>query len=299
MAATAMVRIVMNTLIQILISGLVTGAIYGMIAIGFTIVFNATRIINFAHGEFAMVGGLIAAVLIDHRTPMAVALPCAILIAVLLGIVLERLTAAGRSRSVLSQAMVTIGVGIAYRGLASALLDKDVHFSPPFGLLPTWTIGAVYIPAQGLWIISTLALLSIGLWVLFNRTLLGKAMSAASENPRAAELCAISPAKMSMLAFSLAAGLGAVAGVEVAPMASAYYQNGLFLGLKGFSAAVLGGINNPLGAIVGGLILGGVENLSAGYIASAYKDAIAFTLLLILLLVWPSGLLGRVDVKRV
>lgn len=290
----------MNTLIQILISGLVIGAVYGMIAIGFTIVFNATRIINFAHGEFAMAGGLIAAVMIDHRIPMVIALPCAILIAVLLGIVLERLTAVGnRTRSVISQAMITIGVGVAYRGLASASLDKEVHFLPPFGLLPTWTIGSVYVPAQGLWIILTLVLLSIGFWALFNQTMLGKAMRAASENPRAAELCAISPAKMSMLAFSLAAGLGAVAGAEVAPMASAYYQNGLFLGLKGFSAAVLGGINNPLGAILGGLILGVVENLSAGYLSSAYKDAIAFALLLILLLVWPSGLLGRVDVKRV
>lgn len=290
----------MNTLIQILISGLVTGAVYGMIAIGFTIVYNATRIINFAHGEFAMAGGLIAAVMIDHQTPIAIALPSAILIAVLLGIVLERLTATGnRTRSVLSQGMITIGVGIAYRGLASAALGKEVHFLPPFGLLPTTTIGSVYIPAQGLWIIFTLALLSIGFWALYNRTMLGKAMRAASEKPRAAELCAISPTRMSILAFGLAAAIGAIAGAEVAPMASAYYQNGLFLGLKGFSAAVLGGINNPLGAILGGLILGIVENLSAGYLTSAYKDAIAFALLLILLLVWPSGLLGHVDVKRV
>jgi branched-chain amino acid transport system permease protein len=157
----------------------------------------------------------------------------------------------------------------------------------------------VFVPAQALWIVGFLLCASAGLWFLFTRTRIGKAMRAASENRRAASLCGINPHLMSALSFAIAAGLGALAGASVAPIASAFYENGLFFGLKGFAAAILGGLGNPLGAIIGGLIIGVTENVAAGYVSSAFKDAIALVILIVLLLVRPAGLIGRLEVKRV
>lgn len=291
----------METFIQTAISGLVVGAIYGMVAIGFTIVFNATRVINFAHGEFVMMGGLIAAAAVTtYKVPAIVAVPAAVAIVTVAGIGLEKLALQqARHKSHLTLVMITIGVGIAFRGLMSVAIGKGVYFMPEFGILPTVVAGDVFVPSQGMWNLLSLLVLSGLLWLLYSRTLIGKAMRAASENGRAAMLCGIDPAIMSVLAYALAAATGALAGVLIAPMASANYQNGIFLGLKGFAAAILGGIGNPLGAIIGGLLIGLMEALSAGYIDSSYKDAVAFLVLLILLILRPGGLLGTVEVKRV
>ncbi len=144
-----------------------------------------------------------------------------------------------------------------------------------------------------------LAIVSGGLSYLFLRTRIGKAMRAASQSPRAAALCGIEPARMSALAFGMAAAAGALAGALVAPVGGAFFEYGLGFGLKGFAAAVLGGFGSPVGAVVGGLLIGLLESLSAGYLSSAYKDAVALAILLALLLAWPSGLLGRVEAKRV
>lgn len=291
----------MDMAFQIVISGIVVGAIYGMVALGFTIVFNATRIVNFANGEFVMMGGLISAVLTEvHGIPLWGSLPLAFVGVVLLGMVLERFAIGiARSSDLLTMVMITIGVGIAFRGLMGLVFGKDIHFLPNFGVFPPLVLGGAYVPSQGIWIVLALGLISSALWFVFNRTSVGKAMRASSEDARAAALCGIDPRKMSLLAFAMAAGIGAIAGALIAPMASAFYENGLYLGLKGFAAAVLGGLGNPMGAVVGGLLIGIVENVSAGYLDSGAKDGIAFAILLGFLLLRPGGLLGRVEVWRV
>ena len=291
----------MDSFLQIIISGVVVGCIYGMAALGFTIVFNATKLINFANGEFLMIGGVILAGLAaGSGFPLPVALLLAVGATSLVGSILQGLILdQAKSRDPLTLVMLTIGAALALRGMASLIFGRDVNFVPDFGVMPIILIGNVYVPSQGLWIMLVLAAVSLALWFLYSKTAFGKAMRAASQEPRAAALCGIEPRTTGIIAFALAAGIGGLAGALVAPIAAAFYENGIFLGLKGFAAAVVGGLGNPLGAVVGGLLIGVIESISAGYISSGYKDAIAFLTLIIVLIVRPAGLIGRAVVTRV
>lgn len=287
--------------LQITLSGVVTGSIYGMAALGFTIVYNATRVMNFANGDFVMMGGLVAAALVtDYQVPILFAVIIAVAVVACLGIALDRLALQhARRQNVLTLVMITIAAGITFRGLMQLVIGRDVYFMPPFGGIPSLVLGGLYLSSQGVWILIMLLVTSGGLWFLFAHTRIGKAMRAVSENARGAALCGINPALMSILSYAIAASLGALAGALIAPIASGYYENGIFLTLKGFAAAILGGMGNPLGAIVGGLLIGFIESFSAGYAASGYKDAVALVILLVVLVFRPSGLLGHVEAKRV
>jgi branched-chain amino acid transport system permease protein len=291
----------MDGVIQILVSGAIVGCIYAMAALGFTIVFNATRIVNFANGEFLMLGSVaLAGAVTTAGMPLWLAVIAAIACTAIVGVGLQVLVFNyARSTNELSLVMLTIGAGLAVRGAASLFFGREVTFVPDFGLFPMVLLGDVYIISQGVWIIITLGIVSLLLWILFARTTFGKAMKAASEEPRAAALCGIEPRRAAAAAFGIAAALGGLAGALVAPISAAFYENGIFLGLKGFAAAVAGGLGNPLGAVLGGLIIGIVEAFSAGFVSSGYKDGVAFILLLLVLLLRPSGLLGRASVKRV
>ncbi len=291
----------MNQFFQIGLSGLTTGAIYALIALGFTIVFNATRVTNFANGEFVMMGGLVSAWLVNsfgwHPLPAVLA---AVLVVALLAVLLVRLgIEQARRKTVLSFAMITIGFSIAYRGLMQVTVGRDVIFVAPFGLFPDLRAFGLRLNSQAIWVLLTLVVLSGLLTHLFLKTRIGKAMRAASQSPRGAALCGIDPQRMSMLAFALAGVAGALAGALIAPIGAAFYEYGLTFGLKGFAAAILGGFGSPVGAVLGGVLLGLVEAFAAGYLDSGYKDAIALAILLGLLLLWPTGLLGRVDARRV
>jgi branched-chain amino acid transport system permease protein len=288
-------------LIQILITGIVVGCIYGMAALGFTIVYNATKLINFANGEFLMLGGVVLAGAVSLTgLPLWVAAPLAVLTTAAVGWVMQRLILENaRHSDQLTLVMLTIGVALALRGAAALVFGRDISFVPEFGLLPLVLIGNVYVPSQGVWIMLTLAVLSLGLWYLFSRTLFGKAMRAASQESRAAALCGIEPKQVALVAMLMAAAIGGLAGALMAPLSAASYENGIFLGLKGFAAAVVGGLGNPLGAIVGGLLIGVIESLTAGYVASGLKDAVGFIILILVLILRPQGLVGRAIVTRV
>ncbi|MDB5829981.1 MAG: branched-chain amino acid transporter permease [Variovorax sp.] len=291
----------MSQFLQIVLAGISIGAIYSLAALGFTIVFNATKVTNFANGEFVMMGGLISASLVANaHWPAPLAVGFAVVSVAALGVVLDKFgLQQARRKTILGYAMITIGFSLLYRGLMQVVAGRDVLFMPNFGVVPDLRVLDVYFSSQSTWILVTLALVSGALSYLFLRTRLGKAMRAASQSPRAAALCGIEPALMSAIAFAMAAGAGALAGALVAPVGAAFYEYGLSFGLKGFAAAVLGGFGSPVGAVVGGLLIGLLESLSAGYLSSAYKDAVALAILLALLLVWPSGLLGRVEARRV
>lgn len=286
---------------QILVSGLVTGSIFAFVALGFTLVYSATGIVNFAGGEFVMIGAIIMSDLITSAgLPPLAAIAAAIAAVALLGGAMERFgLRQARRPTAVSLILVTIGIGIALRGLTMLLAGKGSHVPPALGGLHDVDVFGATIPAQGLWIALALLCTSAGLWFLLERTWLGRAMRATSENPRAATLVGISPRSISMVTFALAGALGAAAGALSAPMSSMSYDSGLFFGLKGFAAAIVGGLGSPLGAVVGGLTMGLVESFSAGYISSSYKDAIQLTILLLVLSIRPAGLFGRRHLDRV
>ncbi len=272
-----------------------------MTALGFGIVYNASRVINFAHGEFVMMGGLITAALTSMwKLPPLLSAAVAVAIVCLCGVALDRLAIQqARRREHLTLVMITIGAATVFRGLTEIVVGRDIYFMPPFPGVPDLALGGVYVPGQGIWVLGVLATVTAGLHVLFRHTHLGRAMRAAAGNGRAALLYGIDPQLMSVLSYGIAGSIGAVAGAVITPLASGYYQTGLFFGLKGFAAAILGGVGSPVGAIAGGLLIGLTESLAAGYVSSGYKDSIALGLLLAMLLVRPSGLFGRVAAVRV
>ncbi|MEP7300200.1 MAG: branched-chain amino acid ABC transporter permease [Caldimonas sp.] len=280
---------------QVVVSGLTVGAIYALIAIGFTIVFSTVRIVNFAHGEFVMAGGVLYAWLnIVHQVPVAAAIPLAIVGCVVLAWLSYELCLAGMNKdNHIAQVMVTLGLGITIKGLAQVFIGKDTQFPPTFTAGAPVAIGSVSISQQSIWIVGSLAVILGLLWALLQRTRVGKGMRAVAINHYAAVLMGISPRRAAIIAFALAGLIGGVAGALLAPVASAHYDNGIFLGVKGFAAAILGGLGNPIGAVIGGLVLGLTESLTAGYVSSVYKDAVSLVLLLAILFLRPQGLLGQ------
>jgi len=287
-------------LAQFLFGGLTAGAVYALVALGFAIIFNASHVINFAQGEFVMIGGMATVSFLGAGLPLWIAIPLAIAAAAAAGVALEKLAVEpARGAPVITLIIITIGASILLRGLATLVWDKKLHTLPAFsGEAPIAIAGATLLP-QSLWVLGVSGAIVLALGAFFNRTLLGKAMLASSHNPDAARLCGISVRTVLALSFGLSAALGAVAGILVAPITLTSWDVGVMLGLKGFAAAILGGLGSGAGAVAGGLLLGIVEALGSGYLSSAYKDAIAFVILLAALLFLPNGLFGARSVERV
>jgi branched-chain amino acid transport system permease protein len=193
----------------------------------------------------------------------------------------------------IAQVMVTLGVGITLKGLAQVFIGKDTQFPPAFSSGGPLAVAGTTISPQSVWIVCVLVVLLLGLYLLLQHTRIGKGMVAVSINHYAATLMGISPRRSAVIAFALAGLIGGAAGALLAPVASAHYDNGIFLGIKGFAAAILGGLGSPVGAVVGGLILGLTESLTAGYVSSVYKDAVSLVLLMLILLLRPQGLIGK------
>jgi branched-chain amino acid transport system permease protein len=291
---------VSGELAQFLLSGLTVGSIYALVALGFAIIYNASHVINFAQGEFVMIGGMAAVWLLAAGLPLALAGLGAVALAALIGLALARFAVQpARGASVVTLIIITIGAAILLRGLASIVWDKRIHALPAFsGDAPIALFGATLAP-QSLWVIGVTALIVCALWGFFNRTLGGKAILAVSHNRLAAQLVGISVRRVLLVSFALSAALGALAGILIAPITFTSWDVGVMLGLKGFAAAILGGMGSGPGAVVGGLVLGLLESLGAGYVSSAYKDAIAFIVMLAVLMLMPRGLLGARAAERV
>ncbi|MEO8546449.1 MAG: branched-chain amino acid ABC transporter permease [Burkholderiaceae bacterium] len=286
--------------LQFIASGLTAGAIYALVALGFSIIYNASGAINFAQGEFVMIGGMSAVTLLAAGLPLALAVTLAIVVAVLVALLVEKLAIEpARDADTVTLIIITIGVSLFLRGLAQLVWDKGVHRLPAFsGEQPLQILGATLLP-QSLWVMGGTALAVVALSAFYGRTLLGKAMLATSYNRVAAQLVGIPTRGVLFASFGLAAALGALGGVLIAPIAFTAYDTGIMLGLKGFAAAMLGGLGSFAGAILGGLLLGLLEGLGAGFISSAYKDAIAFVVILAVLFLMPGGLLGARRSDRV
>jgi branched-chain amino acid transport system permease protein len=286
--------------VQFLLTGVTVGAIYALVALGFSIIFNASHVINFAQGEFVMIGGMVTMSLVGTGMPYLLAIPLAVAAAALVGLVLEKFAVEpARGASVVALIIITIGASIFLRGLAMLIWDKNLHALKPFtGDAPIAVAGATILP-QSLWVLGVTLAIVLALSWFFGRTLLGKAMLATSHNRLAAQLVGINVRMVLFLSFGLSAALGAIAGILIAPITTTSYEVGVMLGLKGFAAAILGGLGSGVGAVVGGLVMGIAEAMSAGYLSSAYKDAIAFVIILAVLFFMPSGLFGKRGGERV
>jgi branched-chain amino acid transport system permease protein len=288
-------------LLQFLFAGLMLGAIYALVAIGLNIIFNATGAVNFAQGEFSMLGGMLAASLLSAT---GLPLPLVVLLATaavtLIGVLMERLTVNPvRHADVLNLIIITIGGSILLKGLVMVGLGKNAAGLPSFsGDRPIRVLGAAFLP-QALWILGVALAITLLLQLFFARTLTGKAMLAVALDREAARLMGINVGRIVMVSFALAAAVGAVAGIIITPVTLTIYDAGTMLGLKGFAAAVTGGLGNTFGGIVGGLVLGLLEAFGGGLIASEVKDVGAFVLLLLLLFLRPRGLLARREAERV
>lgn len=281
-------------LLQLALVGLTQGSIYALVALGFVTVYNVTGIINFAQGEFAMLGAMFMASLVPLGLPMPVAFVVAVAGGGVAGAALERLAVHPARRSPLvTLIIITIGADIAIRGLALLAWGTDSLPLAPFSAGPPLRLGGAVITRQALWILGTTAVTLGALYLLFEYTYLGKIVRACAINRLSARLSGISPERMSLLAFALAAALGAVGGAVIAPLTLASYDMGLYLGLKGFVAAVMGGFVSPPGAVIGALVLGVLESMAAGIWRAAYKEAVAFGVLFLILLLRPAGLFTR------
>jgi branched-chain amino acid transport system permease protein len=286
--------------LQFLFSGITVGSTYALAALGFTLIYNASNVINFAQGEFIMLGGMLAVYFSYTGLPLLLALPLAIVVPAIVGLVVEKLAIAPvKGAEPITLIIITIGASLVLRGLVQVWLGKGTFSLPAFsGEQPIHIFGATLMP-QSLWVLGVTSVVVGALWYFFKRTLYGKAMLATSYNRMAAELVGIHTDGVLFLSFAMSAALGALGGILVTPITLTSYDAGIMLGLKGFVGAVLGGLGNGLGAVIGGLLVGVLEAMGAGYISSSYKDAMPFVLILLILFFRPSGLLGGKATDRV
>lgn len=288
------------TALQLLFAGVGNGAIYALVALGFNVIFKSTGALNFAQGEWVMLGGMVAAAVIAAHA--AVWLGCLIAVAIVaaVGLVSERLIVAPlKQPTPMLITLLSIGLAISTRSAVMLALGKDPAGYPGFSGDAVLTILGARVPAQTFWIIGISLVFLALTHFFFERTILGKALRAIAADREAAALVGINVQYSVMWSFVIGALAGGIAGTIITPVTFTSYDQGALVGFKGFSAAMLGGIGNLYGAMLGGILLGLLETLAAGYISSHFKDAVAFVVLLLILFALPSGLLGRAAGEKV
>jgi branched-chain amino acid transport system permease protein len=286
--------------LQFTFSGLTVGAIYALVALGFTLIYNASKVVNFAQGEFVMIGGMVTAALYSAGFPLMLAALIAVGVAGIAGLLLHQFAIKpARNASISALIIITMGASLFIRGVVQIVIDKQIHSIPSLsGDSAIRFLGATMQP-QTLWVISGSILLFGALHLFLARSLAGQALQATAANHLAARLMGIEVSVMLGLAFFISAVVGGIGGVLVTPITLTRYDAGTLLALKGFSAAMVGGMGSPLGALIGGLFIGLLESFGAGYLSSTYKDAIAVVAMLIVLMIMPHGLVGHRNAERV
>lgn len=289
-----------SELLQYLLSGLTMGAIYALVALGFVIIHNVTGIINFAQGEFVMLGAMFMVTLVGAGMPTIPSVILSIILVMLVVGILEiGAIRSAKKASPVSLVILTIGLSTAVKGIALLVWGTDPYRLEPFTKGGPIHLGGATIIPQSLWVMGTTAAVLALTFFVFEYTYWGKALRACVVNKFAARLMGINPRKMSLIAFVFSAALSALAGIVIAPITYVTYDMGLMLGLKGFVAAVIGGLSSTPGAVFGGLALGIIESMGAGLVSSGYKDGIAFIVLLLVLFLKPGGIFGASGSKRV
>ncbi|PZO11496.1 MAG: branched-chain amino acid ABC transporter permease [Burkholderiales bacterium] len=289
-------------LLQLLISGAAQGCIYGLIALGFVLIYKATETVSFAQGDLMMVGAFAAlAAMTVMGFPFWLAVPSAIIAMGLFGVVLERAVV----RPILGQpafsiVMLTIGVGYVLRGLITMIpnIGTDTHTLPVPYAGEVLRMGTLVVSAEQIVVIGVTGVLCLGLFAMFRYSKLGIAMQASSQNQLAAYYMGIPVKRLNGLVWGLAAAVAAIAGLLLAPITFVHANMG-FIGLKAFPAAVVGGFTSLPGAIVGGLIIGIVESFSGFYLPEGFKDVAPYIVVLVMLVLKPNGLFGEKLRKKV
>jgi len=280
--------------LQYLVAGLTYGTIYAIVAIGFNIIYNTTGIINFAQGEFVMLGGM-TAVTMNRFMPLPAAILTAVLCTMIIGALIEIVFIRWLVKpSVLRLIIITIGLSIVIREAALQIWGESVRALPYFTgtAVSAIDINGVFISPQVLWVIGISSVMVVALNLFFSYTLPGRQMRACSANRDAARLCGINTRNMVTLSFVLSAGIGALAGCVVSPITYVQYDSGAGLAIKGFTVAILGGLGNSMAAVAAGMLLGILESFSIWVMPTAFKDVISIAILLLILFVRPSGLFG-------
>lgn len=284
----------LTVFLQFLFSGLTIGAVYALVGVGFNIIYNATSIINLAQGEFVVIGGLMMWLFSESlKLPFALSIVLTMVTTGLVGLLMERLTIRPlKNADLLLMIMVTIAVSILFRGILMFKFGKDPYSYPPFTSGEPISIYGAIIQQQTLWVIGITGLCIFLLVGFFNMTIIGKAMRACAFEPNAAKLVGINVSRMVMLSFVLSAVVGAVGGIAITPISLMEYDKGPMLAVKGFCAAMMGGLGRSRGAVLGGFVIGILESMTAGYLHSGLKDAVALVILLSILFFRPAGLFG-------
>jgi branched-chain amino acid transport system permease protein len=284
----------LDLLFQYIVAGITYGTIYAVVAIGFNIIYNATGIINFAQGEFVMLGGM-TAVTLSGFLPLPAAILGAVIITMIIGGLVEILFIRWlKSPSVLRLIIITIGLSIVIREMALHIWGEGVRALPYFTgtSISSINLGGVFISPQVLWVTGISLIMVFFLSLFFNYTLTGRQMRACSANRDAARLCGINAGNMVTLSFMLSAAIGALGGCIVSPITYVQYDSGTPLAIKGFTVAILGGLGNSTAAVGAGMILGILESFSIWVLPAAYKDVVSITILLGILFLRPSGIFG-------
>jgi len=275
-----------SVFVQLLLPGLTTGCVYALVALGFVLCANVSEVVNFAQGEYVMLGGVVAAWLFAHQVPLVVCILLATAAGALLGALQERLTLAPvRSSPYFIQITITLGVAVVLRGVALIAFGKDPLSMPGFTGDGVFEVAGAVVPVQSLWVWGSTALLLAVIFWFLKFTDPGRAVRACSINLQAARLMGVDTGKLTLAVFAVAGGAGALAGVVITPIVLANWDAGIAYGLKGFIGAILGNFRSPGIAVLGGLGIGILESFAAGYLSSGYKDAIVYGVLLAYLLV--------------
>jgi branched-chain amino acid transport system permease protein len=287
-------------ILQYILSGITSGSIYAIVAIGFNIIYNTTGIINFAQGEFVMCGAMLAITLANFM-PLPVAITVAVIITALLGALIELVFFRWlKNAGVLRMIIITVGLSILIREASLHIWDEKVRSLRYFtgNEISSVSIFGAHISPQVFWVLGTCAAMVIFLTLFFKYSLTGRSMRACSANRVATLLCGINAKNMVTFSFMLSAAIGALAGCVISPLTQTSYDCGTPLAIKGFTVAILGGLGNSSAAVAAGLLLGIIEAFSISVLPSAYKDVIAITILLGILFFKPSGLFGNKEAGK-
>jgi branched-chain amino acid transport system permease protein len=289
-----------DILLQYFLSGITSGSIYAIVAIGFNIIYNTTGIINFAQGEFVMLGAMIAISLSGYM-PLPAAIAGAVLLTSVVGALVELLFIRWlKNPTVLRIVIITIGVSILLKEAALHIWDEKVRSLRYFSGNECSSISlfGAHVSPQVLWVLLTCAVVVVFLSLFFKHTLIGRSMRACSANRTASVLCGINAKNMVTFSFMLSAAIGALAGCVISPLTQTHYECGTPLAIKGFTVAILGGLGNSSAAVLAGLLLGIIEAASISILPVAFKDVIAISVLLAILFFRPSGLFGSKEEGR-
>ncbi|HEV2738920.1 MAG TPA: branched-chain amino acid ABC transporter permease [Candidatus Elarobacter sp.] len=284
----------MASLWQYVLAGVVVGAIYALIAAGFVLIYQVTGLINFAQGEFAMIGAMTAASLATNGMRPLEAAAIAVAVAAVTGAVCYLLAIRpARAATGVTLIFITLGLDVALRGLGLFVWGTNPLSLNAFSAGAAITVLGGVLPPQALWVLLTDVVVFGALYLFFRHTYAGTAVRAAVANPPIASTFGIPLRTFAFWSFVAAAAIGGLGGVVVAPITSATYDMGLTLGLAGFVAAVLGGLDSLPGALVGGFVLGIVEKVAGGLLSTGWEEGVGFLILVLVLVLRPQGLLGR------